>query len=401
LCVCPKCNTEYIDTGLFETSNEIEVNIRVKRKVHKRKIYKQKCNCEESKVMIVAEKPQSIIPKSKYSTYSWCMFIILKYYLQIPLNRQLKLYEMGGLDCTVSTIIGGFSKIMEFLEPLYLLLKKECKKAYHLHADETRWRVFEEREGKKNYNWWMWLFKSKEAVVYILDESRSSKVPQDVFSGKEEGILSVDRYSSYKILCEHIELAFCWYHVRRDFVKLIKSNDEISKWCLNWIKEINELEKLNKDRLELPRNSDEYKKSNTKLKRKAARIINKAKKELINAETEPQRKVMKSLIKHWDGLTIFIDNPQIPMHNNEAERALRSVAVARNNFYGSQNEWSGKFNAICLSILHTAVNNKIDAKKYLFYYLDECSKNSSVPENLKSFLPFNLSEEKKKELSLF
>ena len=31
-----------------------------------------------------------------------------------------------------------------------------------------------------------------------------------------------------------------------------------------------------------------------------------------------QQKVLNSALKHWDGLTVFVDNPYIPMDNNLA-----------------------------------------------------------------------------------
>ncbi len=39
---------------------------------------------------------------------------------------------------------------------------------------------------------------------------------------------------------------------------------------------------------------------------------------------QPQRKVLTSLRNHWSGLTLFVDHPDVPMDNNEAERRERS-----------------------------------------------------------------------------
>jgi len=45
--------------------------------------------------------------------------------------------------------------------------------------------------------------------------------------------------------------------------------------------------------------------------------------------------VLLSALKHWDGLTVFVDNPLVPMDNNIAERALRPGALGRKNHYGA------------------------------------------------------------------
>ena len=46
-------------------------------------------------------------------------------------------------------------------------------------------------------------------------------------------------------------------------------------------------------------------------------------------------KVLRSLRNHWQGLTLFVEDPDLPMDNNQAERALRGPVVGRKNYYGS------------------------------------------------------------------
>ena len=66
-----------------------------------------------------------------------------------------------------------------------------------------------------------------------------------------------------------------------------------------------------------------------------------------------QEKILKSMRAHWQGLTVFVEHPHVPMDNNAAERALRALAVARKNFYGSRSQWSGELAMGCFTILAT------------------------------------------------
>ena len=50
-------------------------------------------------------------------------------------------------------------------------------------ADETRWLVFVESEGKKGHRWWLWVFNGEDTVVYVLDPRRSHDVPQGHWTG--------------------------------------------------------------------------------------------------------------------------------------------------------------------------------------------------------------------------
>jgi hypothetical protein len=55
---------------------------------------------------------------------------------------------------------------------------RERKRLSGCHqADETRWQVFAEKEGKTGARWWLWVFAGEDSVVYVLDPSRSRTVP--------------------------------------------------------------------------------------------------------------------------------------------------------------------------------------------------------------------------------
>ena len=108
---------------------------------------------------------------------------------------------------------------------------------------------------------------------------------------------------------------------------------------------------------------------------------------------------MKSLQEHWEGLTRFVDDPRIPMDNNISEQLERGPAVARKNFYGSGSLWSGQLTAALFSIFATLLLWKLNPRKWLTWYFKHCAAaGGKVPENIQPFLPWNLSEEKKKEL---
>ena len=65
------------------------------------------------------------------------------------------------------------------------------------------------------------------------------------------------------------------------------------------------------------------------------------------------KKVLRSLERHWEGLTVFLDHPEVAMDNNAAERALRGPVVGRKNYYGSGSRWSARLAAVLFTILQT------------------------------------------------
>jgi hypothetical protein len=112
-----------------------------------------------------------------------------------------------------------------------------------------------------------------------------------------------------------------------------------------------------------------------------------------------QKKPLASILDHWDGLVLFLDNPDIPMDNSEAERQLREAALGRKNYYGSGSEWSGRMTAGLLSVLRTAKRNGLNPRHYIEVYLQACAENGGKPpENIDAYLPWALSDEVRKAI---
>ena len=98
--------------------------------------------------------------------------------------------------------------------------------------------------------------RSVSVVFYRLDPTRSADVPIEHFSDLIAKIVIIicDRYSAYKKLARlnlAIILAFCWVHVRREFLNLARSYPDLAKWGLDWADEISKLFHLNNQRIEL------------------------------------------------------------------------------------------------------------------------------------------------------
>ena len=391
---CAICGKAYRKTTLKEVSTEIDIKVKIVKKVHERVTYAKECDCEECAELIVAPKPEQIIPKSIFSNNSWIYFLVMKYLFQIPINRQLECLSMNGYVAIPGTIIGGFKKLSVFLEALYLKLVEVSRTESHWHADETRWLVFEDKPGKENHRWWLWTFVSEKVVAFVLDPSRSSAVPDKYFGSKAEGIVNVDRYAAYNILKDRMKKALCWYHLRRDFIKAMEASKDLTDWAEKWITIINEVEKINNKRIELKFEEEKYVDAQKELDSKLQEVLEKCDAELENQSLKKrQATILNSLKRNWDGYILFATNPDIPMHNNVAENALRDGALGRKNYYGSQSEWSGMLTAYCMSVFQTVDKHKLNVFSYMEYYFDSCAKIGGVPENLDEFLPWNIPQE--------
>ena len=144
-------------------------------------------------------------------------------------------------------------------------------------------------------------------------------------------------------------LAFCWAHVRRDFVRVGKGWPELKPWALAWLRRIRDLYAANRRRLDAP--------------------------EDVTADQEVRRIVdtcASSSLRNWpprppDTVSQGVDQSTRPLGRSDAVRGrsadthgqqrhggrLRNPALGRKNSYGSGAEWSGRLAAMLFSLLAT------------------------------------------------
>jgi len=394
---CPRCGKSFDIFPGTEDSEQIEWEVVVYRRIHKRTRYVSTCDCQVVSGIITAPCPPKLIPKGMFATSFWVRLLMEKFLFQRPLHRVRKGLALEGLCVSQGTLTGGLRRIGELLQPVYARILERSRTANHWKMDETRWLVFEEVEGKDGYRWWLWVVITDDTVAFLLEPTRSAQVPRNHLGEDPAGIINADRYSVYKALGANILVAFCWSHVRRDFVRVRDGYRRLRRWGQAWVTRINELFTLNDQRLKVLSNPEAFHQKDRALRDAVEAMAKQRDRELEDPDLrKPARKALESLRNHWEGCTLFVDRPEIPMDNNESERRLRDPAVGRKNYYGSGSVWSGALTAICFTVFQTLLKNRIDPKKWFFAYFEACAKNGGrVPENLDEFLPWNLSEQQK------
>ena len=224
-------------------------------------------------------------------------------------------------------------------------------------------------------------------------------------------VLVCDRYRAYKCLakaCDDLILAFCWAHVRRDFLKAARSWPELTSWMFTWVEDIRELYRLNAARLEawdetLPLDlqplafTDRHQALETKLSQMQACCEAQLQEPTLHLATQ---KVLSSLHNHWAGLTVFVGRPEVAMDNNTAERTLRNPVVGRKNYYGSGSVWSAHLAARMFSVLQTVLLWGLNPHHWLSAFLQACADHSGTcPPDLRAFLPWQMTPERREELT--
>ncbi|MEM6676048.1 MAG: transposase, partial [Planctomycetota bacterium] len=76
-------------------------------------------------------------------------------------------------------------------------------------------------------------------------------------------------------------------------------------------------------------------------------------------------KALKYLGNQWATLRAFLDDPRIPIHNNDAERDLRHIVTGRKNWLVFGSERGGEVAARLYSLVLSCRQNGVDPESYV------------------------------------
>lgn len=415
--LCPKCGKPYISNGT-EDSEIVEVEVKAYKRKIKRKCYRKNCSCEDAPNFAIAPPAPRVIPKSPYGISIWEGVLLNKFLYSQPTNRLLNNYEELGLPISQGSITDGLQKLLVLFNPVYDALYKQQMTEDRFHNDESGWKVFESVEGKIGNRWWLWLCRSSSVIFFQIAPGRGADVPVSHFENiqSDKIILVCDRYSAYKSLAKQLDfiiLAFCWAHVRRDFLDAACKYPDLEEWAFMWTEMIGELYLINNKRCEefdkklpIQWQSEDFKKNHDDLVDKMSHMVEKRDEFLAQDFSDADllqgvcQKILTSLKNHWEGLTVFIDHPEVPMDNNPGERSIRNPVTGRKNYYGSGSLWSSKLAAMMFSIFQTIILWNLNCNHWLRLYLTECANNNGqAPDDLSSFLPWEMDEDRLHQLA--
>ena len=392
---CPKCGLAFHSLVDTEDSQVLEIEVKAYRRVIHRHRYSASCQCGCVDGTVCAPAPARLIERGKFGISVWTSVLLDKFLYGRPSQRLLQDLADHGLNMSAGTLTGGLQAIAPLFKPLDKALQLKLRSEPYWHA-ETRWAVFVDVQGKVGHRWYLWVFHSSSVVHYVIDQTRAADVIVAELAGVNQGVISCDRYSGYKRFARlnpGVVLAFCWAHVRRDFLELANSYPQSVEWALQWVDMIGQLYHLNGLRLNTSMDSAERVLTQHDLVQALQQMATQCASEVANHELfPPAAKVLESMTLHWSGLTVFVNSPWVHMDNNTAERDIRGPVVGRKNFYGSGSEGSSELAATMYGTLATMKLWGLNARTWLTQYLQACADNGNQPpDDINAFLPWQMS----------
>jgi len=334
-----------------------------------RKRAKYTCGCTDT--ITTAPGPKRIIPGGRYSNDFAISVAIDKYADNIPLERQVDRMARQGLQVSSSTLVDQLHGLTGLFRPVWrAMLIQQLDQEPVLNVDETGWRL---TVGKQKRRSVAWVMCSPRAVVHHLMDSKSGKVAERLL-GPYEGVVVADGYQVYKSLAKAraksgFRLANCWAHVLRKFRDI--ADDEPR--AREVLRRIGRLYRIEEEAWPFPGDA-KTQQERAELRSLWSRPLLEELREWSLQQGGLRRsafgKALAYMLKRWDELTLFLEDPLIPVDNNHAERSLRKLVTGRKIHFGSRSEPGLAFAEVHYSLIDSCRLNGVAPVDYYRHLVD-------------------------------
>lgn len=369
----PKCSCgqDMTETRLSDSSERIEVVPKVYYiKRYNRIVYTCRC-CKSS--MASAKAPPQIIPGSCYGDSMVKDVVLSKLCDLIPISRYTAMAARQGVEGIPTNSLYEFSRHMAiYLSPAYARHAAQIRAEAILGADETRYRML---EGSEKKSWYLWSFNSDKGILYLTKDSRAGEVAADFLQECACEFLVSDAYRGYataiskvnKIREEsgdtyvRLQSAYCNAHARNNFCASSIKVTKIAKRVVRIYKIIFAAYPTFRTG-----DGDAFDEARTRLEKAFTLLKKIAEREMPKLSSKSALyDALEYLVTYYPGLTLFLSNRSIPMHNQRSEQSLRNPVVGRKIWYGSHSPDTAADMAKIMSLVESCKLLKVNPRKYI------------------------------------
>ena len=335
--------------------------------------------------IVKAGHPGELFPNSIATPSLVAAIINAKYVNALPLYRQEQEYKRNDVNISRQTMANWCIRSAErYLSLIEYRLKEELLKSNVIHVDETPVRVKNDnRDG--SHNSFMWVYRSGEmcnanpVIIYDYQKTRKADAPRKMLQGYQ-GKLVCDGYQVYHGIendTEDLTVAGCWTHARRPFAEVVKTPGKKkaeSTAAYEALARIRDIYRRDNALKNLP---PKERKRRRRLEVRA--LVN----DFFIWVKEEQSK-LRTAGKTAEGfgyclnqekyLRVFLSDPEVPIDNNPAERAIRPFCVGKKNWNMIDTIHGAEASAILYSLTETAKANNLKPYNYIRHLLTEIPK---------------------------
>ena len=346
---------------------------------------KYACGC----TVKTATKPAQPIEKSTAGASLLAQVIVAKTADHLPLHRQQQIFERHGVDISRKTMGGWLAQCADLLKPLYSSSKQVLFESKVIGTDDTSVKVLDKKLpfARTGRIWPYYGDSNHPVILYDYTQTRERRGPEEFLKGYR-GYLQADAYGGYDAFFKDpgrglIEVG-CWAHARRYFHKALESDQPRMGPALLLIAQLYRVERqaqplTPEDRRQLrqERSRPILEKLHTYLSEIQVEVLPKS----------PEGRAVRYTLKNWAALTRYCEDGDLQIDNNGTERAIRGVALGRNNWIFLGSDEGGRTAAVLRSFVASCQRVGVDP---FLWFKDVLSRIADHPiTRLHDLLPHN------------
>jgi len=374
-CACPQCGgarLTCIGTDEREVLEYVPSHFKVI--VHAR----PKMSCRDCETITQPPLPSLPIERGIPGPGLLAHVITSKYCDHLPLHRQSVIYARDGVDLERSTMADWVGRMAFLLSPLAEAVASHVRAGEVLHADDTPVPVLDPgRDHTKTGRLWVavrderpWGSGVPPAVYYQYAPDRKGERAEALLHGCR-GYLHADAYAGFKSLYQSASLTAgaalievgCWAHARRklyevhDATKSPRAKELLERIGGLFVIEAEIRGQSADQRFAVRQQQSVPVLAELKLHfdQTLAQVSNKS--SLAAA--------IRYTTSRWPSMTRYVQDGRLDMTNNAAERAIRPVAIGRNNWTFAGSDTGGERAAMMYTLIETCKLNGLDPEAYL------------------------------------
>lgn len=279
----------------------------------------------------------------------------------LPAHRLESIYARDGLELARSTICGWHMELAGLLAPLIDAMWKDALGSPVLCTDATGVLVQAKEQCRRGHFWVV--IAPERHVLFRYSPKHDGKAVDRLVAGYT-GYLVADAHAVYDHIFKDgtiVEVS-CWAHARRYFYKALLSEPERAKLALALIGQLFKIEQA------LAKSPPAARLVERVLRSKPVvdRFFDWCDAEVDKVVDEsPIAVAIRYARNQRMGLQRFLSDAQLPLHNNDSERALRREAIGRKNWLFVGSDDGGHTNATFVTLLASCQLHGLEPWAYL------------------------------------
>jgi transposase len=314
--------------------------------------------------------PVGVIDGSRADVSFVVGMVIDKFDYHFPLYRQHRRLDDAGIKVSRPWLTQLMQSTVELLEPIYDAQLESIRASRVKAMDEVPIKAGRASPGKMKQTYFWPIYGERDEICFTHSPGRSGQHVRDMLglSPPDDAVLLSDGYAAYTSYAKQVGLthAQCWAHARREVFEAKDIEPAHAEKALENIAALYAAEEHIRSNDMKGAAKRAWRQAHAKpVAERFFKWIDKYFEAQGFLPSSPFTKALNYIRERRDGLTVYLEDPDVPIDTNHLERALRVIPLGRKNWMFSWTGVGAKHIGIVQSLLVTCRLHGVDPYDYL------------------------------------